>query len=79
MFELVDGGDKNIYILTIEEILNDLANQPDPQTQAIAIAQTLAILGALGTGYTGSSCDAAAVSLMIWLYLMIYQSYSMHS
>ncbi|XP_026331072.1 fibroin light chain-like [Hyposmocoma kahamanoa] len=60
-FELIDGGDTNIYILTLQQILNDLANQPDPRTQAVALAQTISVLGALGTGFTGFSCDAAAV------------------
>lgn len=67
VFELTDGGDTNIYILTLLQILYDLANQPDPRTQAVAVSQTLAVLGALANGRAGDSCDAAAVSLITWL------------
>ncbi|XP_059046714.1 fibroin light chain-like [Achroia grisella] len=60
-FEIVDGGDTNIYILTIQQILNDLANQPDSLSQGLAVTQTVAALGELATGIPGNSCDAAAL------------------
>nr|AFS32690.1 fibroin light chain [Haritalodes derogata] len=60
-FEAVDGGDQNIYILTIEQILNDLANQPDSLSQALAVGQTIAVLGELANGVPGDSCEAAAL------------------
>ncbi|KAL4706721.1 hypothetical protein ACJJTC_014476 [Scirpophaga incertulas] len=60
-FENVDGGDTNIYILTVEQILNDLANQPDRYSQALAVGQTIAVLGELATGAPGDACEAAAV------------------
>ncbi|KAJ2945249.1 hypothetical protein O0L34_g9320 [Tuta absoluta] len=59
VLELVDGGDTNIYILTLQQILKDLANQPNSQSQALAVAQILAILGEIGYGRPGSSCAAA--------------------
>ncbi|KAI5640273.1 fibroin light chain (L-fibroin) domain-containing protein [Phthorimaea operculella] len=59
VLELVDGGDTNIYILTLEQILQDLANQPNSQSQALAVSQILAILGEIGYGRPGSSCAAA--------------------
>ncbi|XP_061717062.1 LOW QUALITY PROTEIN: fibroin light chain-like [Cydia pomonella] len=61
-FEIVDGGDTNIYILTVQQILNDLANQNDAASQALAVSQTLAALGELATGIPGDSCEAAAVA-----------------
>ncbi|KAI8441080.1 hypothetical protein MSG28_009344 [Choristoneura fumiferana] len=61
-FELVDGGDTNIYILTIEQILNDLANQNDARSQAMAVSQTIAALGELATGVPGDACEAAALA-----------------
>nr|WNY14697.1 fibroin light chain [Cnaphalocrocis medinalis] len=60
-FELVDGGDTNIYILTIQQILNDLANAPDANSQAIAVGQTIALLGELAYGIPGDACEAAAL------------------
>ncbi|KAM3966083.1 silk fibroin light chain [Aphomia sociella] len=60
-FEIVDGGDTNIYILTIQQILNDLANQPDSLSQNLAVVQTVAALGELATGTPGDSCEAAAL------------------
>ncbi|XP_026751556.2 fibroin light chain [Galleria mellonella] len=60
-FEIVDGGDTNIYILTIQQILNDLADQPDGLSQSLAVTQAVAALGELATGVPGNSCEAAAV------------------
>ncbi|XP_075982055.1 fibroin light chain-like [Anticarsia gemmatalis] len=60
-FELVDGGDTNVYILTSQQIINDLANQNSPFSQALAVGQTLAILSQLATGIPGDSCAAAAL------------------
>jgi hypothetical protein len=62
VFEAIDGGDTNIYILSLEQILNDMANMPDTYSQATAVAQTLAVLGELATGSPGNCCEAAAVS-----------------
>ncbi|XP_013148799.1 PREDICTED: fibroin light chain-like [Papilio polytes] len=56
---LSDGGDTNIYILTIRQILNDLANQSDPKSQALAVGQAIAILGELVYGNPGDACAAA--------------------
>ncbi|XP_068622931.1 fibroin light chain-like [Battus philenor] len=56
---LVDGGETNIYILTVRQILNDLANQPDPCSQALAVGQAIAILGELAYGNPGDACSAA--------------------
>ncbi|KAL0829690.1 hypothetical protein ABMA28_003195 [Loxostege sticticalis] len=60
-FETVDGGDTNIYILTIQQIINDLANQPDARSQALAVGQTISVLGELATGIPGDACDAATL------------------
>ncbi|RVE49691.1 hypothetical protein evm_005666 [Chilo suppressalis] len=57
----VDGGDSNVYTLTLLEGVHDLANQQDRNSQSLAIAQTIAILGELATGVPGQSCEAAAV------------------
>ncbi|MDK0628343.1 hypothetical protein P5F04_15870 [Clostridium perfringens] len=59
-FDLVDGGDTNIYILTIQQIINDLSNQPDPRSQALAVAQAIAVVGELASGIPGDACDASA-------------------
>ncbi|KPJ01426.1 Fibroin light chain [Papilio xuthus] len=56
---LSDGGDTNIYILTIRQILNDLANQSDSKSQALAVGQAIAILGELAYGNPGDACAAA--------------------
>ncbi|GBP72856.1 Fibroin light chain [Eumeta japonica] len=58
-FELSDGGETNIYTLTIQEIINDLSKQPDAQSQAIAFGTTLAVLGELAAGSSGDACAYA--------------------
>ncbi|CAG9782293.1 unnamed protein product [Diatraea saccharalis] len=57
----VDGGDTNIYILTLEQILSDVANLADIKSQALAVSQTLALLGELASGVPGDACEAAAL------------------
>ncbi|XP_013191394.2 fibroin light chain [Amyelois transitella] len=61
-FEAIDGGDTNIYILTIQQILNDLANQPDGLSQSLAVGTTIAALGELATGTPGDACENAALA-----------------
>lgn len=63
--ELKDDGDTNIYILSIQEIMKDLANSRDRYSQALAIAQTLALLGEVASGNPGNACDAASVSFIL--------------
>ncbi|KAJ8720720.1 hypothetical protein PYW08_006185 [Mythimna loreyi] len=54
-----DGGDTSPYVLTAQQVTNDLANQADKRSQALALAQTIGILGPLGTGIPGDACAPA--------------------
>ncbi|XP_014355181.2 fibroin light chain [Papilio machaon] len=56
---LNDDGDSNIYILTIRQILNDMANQADSKSQSLAVGQAIALLGELVYGSPGDACTAA--------------------
>nr|WDD44667.1 fibroin light chain [Ephestia kuehniella] len=60
-FEAYDGGDTNIYILTIQQILNDLAQNGDPDSQGLAVGTAIATLGELAPGTPGDACVNAAV------------------
>ncbi|KAJ8728876.1 hypothetical protein PYW07_006572 [Mythimna separata] len=54
-----DGGDTSPYAITAFQVVNDLANQGDKSSQALALAQTIGLLGALGTGIPGDACAPA--------------------
>ncbi|CAH2055897.1 unnamed protein product, partial [Iphiclides podalirius] len=56
-----DGGETNIYILSLRQVLQDLANLSDTNSQALAVSQALAILGELAYGSPGDSCSAASL------------------
>lgn len=60
LFELSDNAEMNIYTLSSIQVINDLADQPDPYSQAVAVAQAIAVLGQIGHGITGDSCAAAS-------------------
>lgn len=60
--EIYDGGDTTVYVLAAQQVANDLANQRDKNSQALALAQAIGILGSLGTGIPGDACAAAEVS-----------------
>ncbi|PZC80124.1 hypothetical protein B5X24_HaOG215346 [Helicoverpa armigera] len=58
-FEIVDGGDTATYVLNLQQVIDDLANQGDKSSQALAAGQAIAILGALSTGIPGDACAPA--------------------
>ncbi|XP_053616298.1 fibroin light chain-like [Plodia interpunctella] len=60
-FESYDGGDTNIYILTIQEILKDLASRSDADSQSLAVGSAIATLGELAPGTPGDACQNAAL------------------
>ncbi|XP_063537787.1 fibroin light chain-like [Cydia strobilella] len=61
-FEILDGGETTVYTMTVQQIVNDLANQNDAASQALAVSQTIAFLGEVVTGRTGDPCEFAAVA-----------------
>uniref|UniRef100_A0A2A4JXS4 Fibroin light chain n=1 Tax=Heliothis virescens TaxID=7102 RepID=A0A2A4JXS4_HELVI len=58
-FENIDGGDTVPYVLNFQQVVDDLANQGDKSSQALAAGQVIAILGSLSTGIPGDACAPA--------------------
>lgn len=50
-------------MLTSQQVINDLANQADAYSQAVALSETISLMGTLATGIPGDSCSAANVSV----------------
>ncbi|XP_049878768.1 fibroin light chain-like [Pectinophora gossypiella] len=59
LWDLCDGGDTNVHILTLEQVVNDYSRLPNSYAQAQAVATILAVLGELATGVPGDACNAA--------------------
>ncbi|CAH4035017.1 fibroin light chain-like [Pieris brassicae] len=59
--DYLDGGSIPLYAQMLLQILNDLANSPNPVNKATAVIQTIAALGELSHGTSGDSCEAAGL------------------
>ncbi|CAB3225488.1 unnamed protein product [Arctia plantaginis] len=55
-FDVIDGGEKNVNIHYLLDILPQMSNLPDKTSQAAALAQAVAIMIELSTGYPGDAC-----------------------
>nr|WAP28758.1 fibroin light chain [Yponomeuta cagnagella] len=58
VFGLLDGAEQNIYMLTNQQIVNDMANSGDPTTQALALGQAINLVGE-AVGSAGDACAYA--------------------
>ncbi|CAK1589228.1 unnamed protein product [Parnassius mnemosyne] len=56
---LFDGGATSIYFQNNYQIIKDLANQRDVNSQALAVGQAIALFGELSYGIPGDACAAA--------------------
>ncbi|XP_045453631.1 fibroin light chain-like [Melitaea cinxia] len=61
LFEYIDGGDVPLYAQIMMQDINEMANKPDPATQATAVMQSIATVGELANGSPGDACEAAAL------------------
>lgn len=65
LFEYIDGGDVPLYAQIMMQDINEMANKPDPATQATAVMQSIATVGELANGSPGDACEAAAVCISL--------------